>query len=378
MREQANTWRNRRSRIEGIARDESTFRRDAADCAAAVAADLAGGDAFVVVPVLHERLTAEQAADAQRAKLAEQQEQAKARERAAQADLLRAGNALAALRAAAGVPPDGDLAAALARSAERVRREQAAAEARAATAANPDGLAFDVLLAEAEDADLDAIAARIAAIEAERTTLMERQSRHGAARHEAEAALARMDQESGAAGEAQLRREALAAMNRAALDYARLHAARCLLSRGVERFRQRQQAPLMARAGVLFAGLTGGRYAGLAVGYDDDRPIVLARRIDGAELRTEALSEGTADQLYLALRLAHVEEHAAAAEPLPFIGDDLLVQFDDARAAAALRLLAAPGGRTQTILFTHHRHLADLARDHVDPGRLAIHELVGP
>jgi uncharacterized protein YhaN len=47
---------------------------------------------------------------------------------------------------------------------------------------------------------------------------------------------------------------------------------------------------------------------------------------------------------------------------MPFIGDDLLTSFDEARTLAALRLLAVAGQERQIILFTHHRHVADLAR----------------
>jgi uncharacterized protein YhaN len=75
----------------------------------------------------------------------------------------------------------------------------------------------------------------------------------------------------------------------------------------------------------------------------------------------EALSEGARDQLYLALRVAAIEGHVANAEPLPFIADDLLANFDDTRAAAAMALLSQLGRATQVILFTHHDHIATLA-----------------
>ena len=65
---------------------------------------------------------------------------------------------------------------------------------------------------------------------------------------------------------------------------------------------------------------------------------------DGTECPVDALSDGARDQLYLALRAAAIEAHAARAEPLPFIADDLLVHFDDARAAAALDVLASWAG----------------------------------
>ena len=69
-------------------------------------------------------------------------------------------------------------------------------------------------------------------------------------------------------------------------------------------------------------------------------------RDDGRRLPPDALSEGTQDQLFLALRLATLEDHATRAEPLPFVGDDLFVTFDEARTAAALRALAEFGART--------------------------------
>lgn len=49
-----------------------------------------------------------------------------------------------------------------------------------------------------------------------------------------------------------------------------------------------------------------------------------------------ALSEGTADQLYLALRLASPEHHAQAGRMMPLVLADVFMTFDDERAAAAL------------------------------------------
>jgi uncharacterized protein YhaN len=66
--------------------------------------------------------------------------------------------------------------------------------------------------------------------------------------------------------------------------------------------------------------------------------------------------------LYLALRVAMVEAQSIASEPLPFIADDLLVHFDDSRAAAAIRLLTEVGRTTQVILFSHHDHVVQLAK----------------
>jgi hypothetical protein len=53
------------------------------------------------------------------------------------------------------------------------------------------------------------------------------------------------------------------------------------------------------------------------------------------------MSDGTCDQLYLALRLALLETHLDGREPLPLIVDDILIMFDDARAAQPSQALAA-------------------------------------
>ena len=71
------------------------------------------------------------------------------------------------------------------------------------------------------------------------------------------------------------------------------------------------------------------------------------------------LSEGTRDQLYLALRLVAVEDHVQNAPPLPFVADDILQTFDDVtRARAALEALVGLSQHVQVILLTHHPHHA--------------------
>lgn len=60
---------------------------------------------------------------------------------------------------------------------------------------------------------------------------------------------------------------------------------------------------------------------------------------------------------------------------LPFIADDLLVNFDDFRAGAALQVLAELSRRTQVILFTHHLTLVQLAQRTLPPELLSVHYL---
>jgi len=87
------------------------------------------------------------------------------------------------------------------------------------------------------------------------------------------------------------------------------------------------------------------------------------------------MSEGCRDQLFFALRLAAVEASCAAGEPMPFVVDDVLVQFDDDRGAAALRILADVASRTQVVLFTHHQHVRACADAVTAPAMVVVHEL---
>jgi uncharacterized protein YhaN len=74
------------------------------------------------------------------------------------------------------------------------------------------------------------------------------------------------------------------------------------------------------------------------------------------------LSEGTSDQLFLALRIVALEAYVRANPALPFIADDVLQTFDDDRATAALRALLALSAHVQVIVLTHHPHVQALAR----------------
>jgi uncharacterized protein YhaN len=166
-----------------------------------------------------------------------------------------------------------------------------------------------------------------------------------------------------------------AAILRDADDYARARLAHALLSRAIQSFQQRSQGPLIKRASKWFSRITDKRYVRLVADYDSDQQVMLAERANGQRLGMNALSEGTADQLYLALRLAAIEGHLETSHAVPLILDDALLAFDDRRALAALRALAEFGHRNQVILFTHHAHIMELAVRNLKHGEFASHEL---
>ncbi len=111
---------------------------------------------------------------------------------------------------------------------------------------------------------------------------------------------------------------------------------------------QRRFAPRISkRAQALFCRLTGGRYSRITLGAD----LSLSACTQGEDTLRPAQwrSDGTIDQLYLALRLAVAEELTPQA---PLVLDDALVRFDDARLETALEILKESAETKQVILFT--------------------------
>jgi len=170
--------------------------------------------------------------------------------------------------------------------------------------------------------------------------------------------------------------ESAAARYRAAIrPWARLKLARALLQEALNRFRERAQAPMVSAASSYFALITGGAYERLVTDETEEKPVLCAVRAGGTRIGVEEMSEGTADQLYLALRLAALELRRSSHPQMPLVLDDALITSDDERAANILRALArfAEGG--QVMIFTHHRHLIDVARSALGDQAFVTHSL---
>jgi len=168
----------------------------------------------------------------------------------------------------------------------------------------------------------------------------------------------------GGADVAQLRQDQVglvAEIQGHARRWSRAKLAAAMLQRVVQQYRECHQGPLLHRASAIFRSITCGSFDGLTTDYDEDRQILLGVRPGGERVAVEGMSKGTCDQLYLALRLATIESRVASRGAIPVIVDDLLVQFDDARAVATLKQLRELSQRTQVLFFTHHEHLLELA-----------------
>ncbi len=159
-------------------------------------------------------------------------------------------------------------------------------------------------------------------------------------------------------------------------QYLRFRIAALILEQQIEKYRRENQAPVLARAAHFFSQLTLGSYRYLRDELDDSsRPVLFGVRPDDTAVAIAGMSDGTRDQLYLALRLATLELHLKKAEPLPFVVDDILIAFDDSRTRACLEILAELSATTQVLLFTHHRSVVELADTLAAREKIFLHEL---
>ena len=138
--------------------------------------------------------------------------------------------------------------------------------------------------------------------------------------------------------------------------YAALTMAQETLAQAASELQRRFAPRISKRAGEIMHRLTDGRYDRFSIGED------LSLR--AGALREDTLretlwrSEGTVDQLYLALRLAVAEELLPDG---PLVLDDAFVRFDDRRVSAAMEILKQMAENCQVILFTCHSREENMA-----------------
>lgn len=356
----------RRDRIEKIQRDIDAFEQQArslvGELATDLVADLAKRLPEDVVAELEGRLKSAQETHKLRLDR-EDQRRTLEREHATEAERLRQAQAvLQQLMAIAGVASISDLRVAIERDAAVRRLRGEWLQTSQLLEQQGDGLSVAELEQECAGTDIDQAAAREDALEQELQELRHRLESAVESRAAARDAFAAIGGDDAAARAAAARQEALADLRSVSERYVRIRTAAELLKWAIDRYRRDKQAPMLRRAGEIFSALTEGVFSALHVDYDErDQPQLLGLRTEGTSVAVPGLSTGTADQLYLALRIAAIEDYLEAAPGLPFVADDLFINFDDQRAAAGLEVLAQFAERTQVLFFTHHRHLVDIA-----------------
>ncbi len=147
----------------------------------------------------------------------------------------------------------------------------------------------------------------------------------------------------------------LAQLDQQAQRWAVRAVTRCLLDKARQTYERERQPAVLKQASEFFRAMTGGRYKRVIVPFGETRLEVELK--NGRTQSTDRLSRGTAEQLYLSMRLAFVREYAKHAGPLPLVVDDILVNFDPDRARAAINVLAEIARTHQVLFFTCHPHV---------------------
>ncbi len=143
--------------------------------------------------------------------------------------------------------------------------------------------------------------------------------------------------------------------------------AKALVEHTLGEFQRTRQPEVLAHASGALGGITAGRYVRVVQEGTEGDLAVLDRR--GGRKRLPELSQGTAEQLYLCLRLGLVAVFARQSGPVPLVMDDVLVNFDPRRAEAVARELTifSRDHGVQVLLFTCHPATRDLLQE-ADPG----------
>lgn len=359
------------ARIQPMRRDLDAFAANAVALARDLDAELTARPPEEIARVLADRLAQAREDAREHRRLAGEVETARKRAAAEAERLDEARAALAPLLRAADTADYDALRGAIARSDQMRALEGEIRDLKRTLLEGSDGLPRETLEAELDRLDPGAVPGELDAVNRDLEALLEQQRANAAALRTAETGLQRIAGQDDAARAEAERQEALARMGNAVERYLRTYTAARLLRWAIERYREARQGPMLSRAGELFAQLTLRSFERLVVDYDKDPPALHGQRPDGERVSIEGMSDGTRDQLYLALRLAALELHLAQAPAMPFIADDLFINWDDARARAGLAALAGLSQKTQVIFLTHHDHLAPAA-EAVFEGRMNI------
>ncbi|MGY0694098.1 AAA family ATPase [Virgibacillus sp. FSP13] len=229
-----------------------------------------------------------------------------------------------------------------------------------------NGLTLDKLLEEAKSADNDLIDNELEELSRKRDDLDSNRSvieqEHGVVKKEYEDKIEGTNFASVQAAEE--KQSVLAKITHFTDQYVNYKLASLLLKKGIEFYREQNQSPIMNRASQIFQRLTLHSFDGITVDFDEkDQPVIMGIRNGNDKVKVSGMSDGTTDQLYLALRIASIEKSVIENEPIPLIVDDILVHFDDERSKETLKILLELSKQTQVIFFTHHARLIELMKE---------------
>jgi uncharacterized protein YhaN len=348
-------------RIDRIGENIAQFEADASKLAGAIDSSLTSLKPQQIATLLQERLVETGKAETRRIELENQNASDEATVATCRAKAQAATATLQRLMELARCQDDQHLEAAIAAAEEKAERQEDYNRIAAGLVernAIPD---LKQIEEEASTYELDSLRNEVGRHEERQKELQDQVFKSGTEYGRLQQEYERLESSEDAALQAQTAEDGLAKARPAIAQYLRLRIAAEVLQRAMDSYREKHQGPVLTRASELFSRLTLGEHDGLTTAFgDDDKPVLVAIRKNKEQVEVAGLSDGTRDQLYLALRLAAIEDHVVRVAPCPVILDDILIHSDDLRASAALQVLAEIAQRTQVLFFTHHSRLADL------------------
>lgn len=353
------------SRIDGIGRDMDKFRGDVQTLLMQAAPDLKDLAPDQAALQLHTMLGKARQDNELLKKNTEEAEALTAEIENAEKTLQSLDGQMAELLATAECDQAADLAEAIRKSVAYQRLQEKISDAESSLAKVSEGVPLEETKRQAGEVDVDELPGRIASLRRH----VDEELYPGIKNilkiiGEENRELQLMDGSARAAEAAEKMEQVAARIRRLVDQYARLKLAAKVLKDEIERYREQHQEPVLQIASGFFSGLTLGSFAGLQTDVDDNgNPILVGVRPDNTWVSVQGLSDGTCDQLYLALRLATLEWRLETSEPMPFIVDDILINFDDDRSKATLKVLADISEKNQVILFTHHSRIVEEAKN---------------
>lgn len=343
-------------RIDAMNADLKEFSVEASRLARIIAPDLASQPPPQIAQVLANRLTQARESYTESSRLKENLRLATIEVSKAKESIQTAMASLKHLLERARVDSNALLAEAISRSNEYRRLNGEVIEVNTKLLNGGDGLTRIQIEAEVDTADLVQLVSELEKINGQLADTV-RQTELSADISTAARVLSDIGGSDTAAQAEAQRQEALSTMSDVAERYIKVFTAQRLLRWSIDRYREEKQGPLLVRAGSIFSTLTSGSFQKLVVDYEREPMTLEGQRSDGKLVGVSGLSDGTRDQLYLALRLAALEMHLDQSLPLPFIADDLFINYDDERSKAGFEALREISEQTQVIFLSHHDHL---------------------
>jgi uncharacterized protein YhaN len=349
-------------RIAGIDTDHEQFQSDVNRLCDELAPELSEVEPERAAATLHARLVAAERARERHEALRAQHADAGTEVAAIDEEIALASTELAALIATAGAQsaeelPEIEIQSARARTlrveiADLERQIENVGEAR-----------FSELSEQGEEFDRDKACEEIEQFRESAEDLRVERDEHKEQLGESKRELASLETDTRAVAAAQDVELTRAAVRDAATAHAKAKLGSTVVRRAIERYRRLHQDPLLARSNQLFTRFTYGSCVELFVDVDErGRGVLMARQRDRTLLDIEAMSDGTREQLFLALRLAAIERYVAASGPVPVLFDDVFLESDEPRSERIFEALGELAKQTQVIVLTHHRHLIDVGR----------------